>query len=109
MVCESCNSENSINRLYCHQCGKSLATRRHLCGFINCEKDIYCGGCGMLIKVSTDVGQNLNLKQTKQSVFVGEKFSEEDIKSILEEDDFQMKEKKYTLSQSEIDSIFKKS
>lgn len=109
MLCESCHIENNPNRQFCFQCGKTLTTQRHTCGFINCEKDVYCGGCGVLIKGSQDGLQNLNHKKSTQSLFVGEKFSEEDIKSILEEDNFRMKEKKYTLSQTEIDSLFKKS
>lgn len=109
MICESCNNENNINRLFCHHCGKTLPTQRHACGFINCQKDIYCGGCGMLTKVSPEGIQSSNHQKSTQGLFVGEKFSEEDIKSILEEDNFQMKEKKYTLSQTEIDSMFKKS
>ncbi|MDI6803362.1 MAG: zinc ribbon domain-containing protein [Bacteroidota bacterium] len=109
MICEACNTENNINRLFCLHCGKTLPTQRHSCGFINSEKDIYCGGCGMLTKVSPEGIQNLNHKQTRQGLFVGENFSEEDIKAILEEDNFQTKEKKYTLSQTEIDSMFKKS
>lgn len=109
MICESCHTENNINRLFCLHCGKTLPTQRHACGFVNYEKDIYCGGCGMLTKASTEGIQNSNHKKSTQGLFVGEKFSEEDIKSILEENDFRMKEKKYTLSQSDIDSMFKKS
>lgn len=109
MLCESCNTENNLNRQFCLNCGKTLSTQRHSCGFINCAKDIYCGGCGVLIKGSQNGLQNSVPKKSVHGLFVGEKFSEEDIKSILEEDNVRMKEKKYTLSQAEIDSLFKKS
>lgn len=109
MICESCNSENNTSRLFCHQCGKTLPTQRHTCGFINYQNDIYCGGCGMLVKNSHHGLQNLIQTKSTQGLLVGEEFSEDDIKAILEEDKFHIKEKKYTLSQAEIDSMFKKS
>lgn len=109
MLCDSCNTENNSNRLFCHQCGKALPTQRHTCGFINCQKDLYCGGCGMLVKDSQQGLQNLNQKKSTQDLLFGEEFSEDDIKAILEENKFHAKEKKYTLSQAEIDSMFKRS
>lgn len=106
MLCPSCNIDNATTRLYCSRCGTKLNTKRHICGFINDETDIYCGGCGLRLIDTED--KNFS-KQDESSLIAlsSEKITEEDLKNILTECNEKFVAKKATLTQEEIEKLFK--
>ncbi len=106
MICLSCKSENNLNRMFCSHCGKILPVIRHSCGFINDSRDIFCGGCGVELKIKTTEEKG-EVKYIKRPL-IADAITREDIEEMLGEDDFKLKSKSYTLMQNEIDSIFKK-
>jgi transcription elongation factor Elf1 len=103
MICNSCHTENEEYRLFCLHCGKALTSIRHFCGYINNEKDLYCGGCGQSLKISQDS------KLEKIDELAVEKFSDDDIEEIIKEENLHLKPKTVVMSQGEIDKLFKKS
>lgn len=106
MLCPSCNTELTVLRLYCSKCGAKLNAKRHICGFINEETDKYCGGCGLILIDTEDK----NLPKQEESnlfTFTSEKITEEDIKNILAECSEKFIVKKTSLTQEEIERIFK--
>ena len=46
MQCPHCDSQNSDDRLFCAECGKSLSVLCRFCRFSNRGKPKFCGGCG---------------------------------------------------------------
>ncbi len=46
MQCARCGTENREGRLFCGECGLSLAATCRFCGFSNEGKEKFCGGCG---------------------------------------------------------------
>ncbi|RCK73974.1 MAG: hypothetical protein IGBAC_2121 [Ignavibacteriae bacterium] len=106
MICSACNTENLPQRLYCSSCGNKLASIRHICGFINNETDNYCGGCGKKLKDSEE-----NFESGKYDVNISkpssEFLTEVDIKNILEECSMRYTPKGASLTQEEIEKLFK--
>lgn len=46
MRCPDCNAENSSDRRFCAECGRSLSRPCAVCEFINPLSARFCGGCG---------------------------------------------------------------
>lgn len=46
MLCPSCGADNRANRLYCSECGSSLAPTCASCGTQNELGEKFCGKCG---------------------------------------------------------------
>jgi uncharacterized membrane protein YvbJ len=99
MICTACHTENSEHRLFCTQCGKKLTSKRHQCGFINADNDLYCGGCGIPMMSE----ENLD----EEAIVWGEKITENDLNEILNEENMSSVQKSTPLSQVEIDLLFK--
>lgn len=106
MLCHTCNNENAPQRLYCAKCGSMLNSKRHFCGFVNNESDIYCGGCGMILKES-EVKPDVDIKGKNIFSLNTELITEEDIKNILDECSLQFTSRKSSLTQEEIEKLFK--
>lgn len=106
MLCPSCNTENTITRLYCSNCGSKLNTKRHICGFINGETDKYCGGCGLQL---IDIEDKISSKQKEANPITlsSEKITEEDLTNILAECSEKFATNKTSLTQEEIEKLFK--
>lgn len=99
MICTVCHTENGDHRLFCSHCGKELISKRHQCGFINCGNDLYCGGCGNPLLFEENSG--------KEIIMWGEKITESELNEILNGEDVSSVQKGITLSQVDIDLLFK--
>lgn len=106
MLCPICNKENTTLRLYCSNCGSRLNTKRHTCGFLNEETDRFCGGCGLQL-IDVEDGNRLKKEESNFLTMGSEKITEEDIKNILAECTEKISGRKATLSQDEIEKLFK--
>lgn len=106
MLCLTCNTDNAPQRLYCSKCGSKLNAIRHICGFVNQESDIYCGGCGIQLKESEEkLGVDIKVKNVIGTTT--ELLTEEDIKNILDECSLRFTSRKASLTQQEIEKLFK--
>ncbi len=67
MHCDSCGTDNKVERKFCLQCGAALASACAHCGFKNDPGDRFCGGCGNALGAVADKPDALPEHQTAGS------------------------------------------
>lgn len=84
MNCKKCSCSDNYGRKYCCECGAKLGVVCIHCGFINDERDKYCGGCGISAndqEPNTDNTENKNFIEGHKRFF--SQYSSTTLKDVI--------------------------
>jgi hypothetical protein len=113
--CNTCGAPNRNERRFCSQCGASLGWVCECCTFFNFNDELFCGGCNSPAKSKIEASARAPVTTatpaattppSKRSVLISQEMKNVQKEIVIPKKD--IAEGPQTVSQSEIDQLFKK-